>query len=86
MVVKMRGCTGSVREEAVDAVMTHGTSAATISGFAARLAFEQAPPVDHEHLVLVDELLGRADRFGRLAAVVLADVLDHAAVDPAPPR
>ena len=42
--MKIRGCAGSVRDDAVDAVMTQGTSAATISGFAARLALEHAPP------------------------------------------
>ena len=39
--------------------------------------------VDHEDLVLVNQLLDRADGLGGLAAVVLADVLDLATVYPA---
>ena len=67
-------------EEAVEAVITHGTPASTISGFAARLAFEHAPPWIMNTSCWWMSFLDRADCFGGLAAVVLADVLDHPAV------
>ena len=81
--MKIRGCTGIGQGGCGGRGDDPGNVGGHDLGLGGEARVGAGAAVNHEYLVLMNELLDRTDRFRGLAAVVLAHVLDLAAVNSA---